>query len=222
MGNSAWLKQQNIDLSLLQDAEKKFAANACTSIYLVQDDKAIALFALQDRLREGADQLISVLKEQGMELLMVTGDTESSAKPVAEQLGIESRTVEASPAKKIQIIRELQNKGQIVAMIGDGINDAPALAAADVSLVVGNAAGIAIEAADFVLVDGDITKMAEMLDLSQQTLRIIKQNLFWSFAYNAVAIPVAMGGRLNPMISSAAMALSSVSVIINSLRLSKK
>ncbi len=222
LGNSAWLKQQDIDLSDLQQASEKYASKACTLIYLVVNNQVVALFALLDQLRTGAEELLQMLKQREMDVMLVTGDTEASAKPVAEKLKIDSRIVEASPAKKIQIIRELQTQGQIVAMIGDGVNDAPALAAADVSLVVGNASGIAIEAADFVLVDGDIAKVAEMMDLSHETLAIVKQNLFWSFAYNAFAIPVAMAGRLNPMISSAAMAFSSVTVIVNSLRLSKK
>jgi Cu+-exporting ATPase len=222
LGNEHWINEQNIDLSILKEIAEQWSLQGCTLIYMVVDNKVIALFALQDHVREGIVSLMDGLRAQGVETLMVTGDTEASARPIAEFAGINEVTVQASPAKKIQIIRDLQAKGRVVAMIGDGVNDAPALAAADVGLVIGNAAGIAIEAADFVLIDGDITKVAEMLGLSKQTLVVVKQNLFWAFGYNAIAIPFAMAGKLNPTISSAAMALSSLSVIANSLRLRKK
>ena len=152
---------------------------------------------------------------------MVTGDTEEAAWPIAGQVGIKKVIAQANPAKKLKIIRSLQKQGRQVAMVGDGINDAPALAAANLSLAIDRGTGIAIHAADLILVNGDIGKVAEAIALSNQTLGIIKQNLFWAFGYNAVAIPFAVAGKLNPTIASAAMALSSISVIINSLRLNR-
>ena len=128
----------------------------------------------------------------------------------------------AGPERKLEVIRELQLQGGKVGMIGDGVNDAPALAAADVSFAIGTGTDVAIETADMTLVQGDIAKVAEAMELSADTLRIIKENLFWAFGYNTVAIPVAAMGKLNPMIASAAMALSSVSVVLNSLRLQRK
>lgn len=222
LGNRHWLEQQQIDVSPLQETAELWATQGNTLIYLVLDHKPVALFAICDKVREGARGVVEYLQAQGLETMIVTGDTAASAALVAQHVGIDHVTVEASPAEKIQFIRELQNSGRIVAMIGDGINDAPALTAADVSLVVGNAAGVAIEAADFILVDSDIGKVPQMLEISQRTLAVIKQNLIWAFGYNAVAIPVAMAGKLNPMVSAAAMALSSVSVIVNSLRLRKE
>lgn len=222
LGNQIWLKNQEIDTTVLDSTATKWAEKGYTLIYLVVDNKLTALFSLCDQIRKNTRKLMDYLHNQGIETLMVTGDTKESARPIADLAGIESVTFNASPTRKIQLIRELQTNGRIVAMIGDGINDAPALAAANVSMVVGNAAGISIETADYILVDSDIQKVAEVLEISQQTLAVIKQNLFWAFSYNAVAIPVAMAGKLNPMLSSAVMALSSVSVIANSLRLRKK
>ncbi|WP_233144610.1 heavy metal translocating P-type ATPase [Methyloprofundus sedimenti] len=222
LGNESWLQQQKIDMSVVQDTAANWAKQGNNLIYLVVDNKLAALLSLTDQIRKGARQLMIDLHKQGIETLMLTGDTKASAQVVADLAGIESVTANASPARKIQFIRDLQTRGRVVAMVGDGINDAPALAAANVSLVVGNATGIAIETADYILVDSDISKVAEVLDLSKQTLTVVQQNLFWAFAYNAIAIPVAMTGKLSPMISSAAMALSSVSVIANSLRLNKK
>jgi len=222
LGNESWLQQQEIDISKVHDRAKNWAEQGRTLVYLVVDNKLAALLALTDQVRKGARQLMLDLHKQGIDTLMLTGDTKTSAQPVADLVGIDIAATNASPARKIQFIRDLQTKGRVVAMVGDGINDAPALAAANVSLVVGNAVGIAIETADYILVDSDIRKVAEILDLSKQTLVVVKQNLFWAFGYNTIAIPIAMAGKLNPMISSAAMALSSVSVIANSLRLNKK
>ncbi len=221
LGNKRWLEQQAIDVSALTEAEKKWSLNGSTLIYLVVDNKPAGLFALNDQIRNGVRQLMDYLHDNDVETVMVTGDTVASAQPVASMAGIKEVAAQASPAQKIQFIRDMQTRGRIVAMVGDGINDAPALAAADVSLVVGNATGIAIAAADYVIVDGDITKVAEVLDLSKQTVVVIKQNILWAFAYNLIVIPIAMTGKLNPMFSSATMALSSVSVIANSLRLRK-
>lgn len=221
LGNEFWLSEQAIELSAVKDIADEWALHGDTLVYMVVGNKLVAFFALKDQLRQGVKQLIDYLHDQEIETHMLTGDTEASAKPVAKLCGIKFVTVKASPAKKIQVIKAMQKQGKTVAMIGDGINDAPALAVANVGLVVNNATAIAIEAADYVFVDGDIANVAEVLDMSKQTVAVIKQNLFWAFSYNAIAIPIAMAGKLNPMISSAAMALSSVSVIANSLRLKK-
>ena len=162
------------------------------------------------------------MKKLGIQTLMVTGDTEKTAHYIAALVGIETVVSNAKPEQKLAIIHQFQQEGKKVGMIGDGINDAPALAAADVGFAIGTGTDIAIESADMTLVQGDITKVTGAIQLSTDTIRIIKQNLFWAFTYNVIAIPVASMGKLNPMIASAAMALSSVSVIVNSLRLSKK
>ncbi len=219
LGNEVLLKERSIDTDSLKAYVKTQSLKGDSLIYIVVDSKLAGLFGVSDQIRRGVKQVVTRLHEEGKATWMVTGDTKNSALSVANFSGIKDILAEANPAKKIQFIRDLQSQGQVVAMIGDGINDAPALAAADVSLVVNNAAGIAIEAADFVLVDEDIAKLIEVHQISKKTLKVIKQNLFWAFVYNGLAIPVAMTGRLNPMISSAAMALSSVSVIANSLRL---
>jgi Cu+-exporting ATPase len=152
---------------------------------------------------------------------MVTGDTEKTAYYIADKVGITDVVANAKPDEKLKIIQQLQTDGFLVGMIGDGINDAPALAAANVGFAIGSGTDVAIESADLTLVQGDISKVTETIELSAFTIRVIKQNLFWAFGYNTIAIPVAALGKLNPMIASAAMALSSVSVIVNSLRLNK-
>jgi Cu+-exporting ATPase len=157
-----------------------------------------------------------------VETLMATGDTEKTAAFIARKVGIADIVANAKPEEKLAIIQRLQAEGRQVGMIGDGINDAPALAAANVGFAVGSGTDIAIESADMTLTRGDIGKVTDAIELSTDTIRVIKQNLFWAFGYNTVAIPVAAVGKLNPMIASLAMALSSLSVVLNSLRLSKK
>jgi len=221
LGNESWLQGQQIDLTALKATAKHLAKQGKTLIYLAIDHQAAALFAVTDQVRPNARLGIKQLHESHIETMMVTGDTGEAAWPVAEQVGIKTVIAQANPVKKLEIIRSLQKQGRHVAMIGDGINDAPALAAANLSMAIDKGTGIAIHAADLVLVNGDIGKVVEAIALSNQTLGIIKQNLFWAFGYNAVAIPFAVAGKLNPTIASAAMALSSVSVIINSLRLNR-
>jgi Cu+-exporting ATPase len=152
---------------------------------------------------------------------MCTGDVEAAARHIAREVGIDEVIARATPADKLEVIRKLQTQGAKVGMIGDGINDAPALAAADVGFAVGGGADIAVEAADVTLVGGDIARVAAGIELSRRTMKIIRQNLFWALGYNVVAIPVAAAGRLNPMIASAAMGMSSISVLTNSLRLQR-
>ena len=221
LGNESWLEGQQIDLNTLKATAKNLAKQGKTLIYLAINHHAAALFAVSDRVRTNARSVIKTLHDSHIETMMVTGDIEEAAWPIAEQVGIKTVIAQANPVKKLEIIRSLQKQGRKVAMIGDGINDAPALAAANLSMAIDKGTGIAIHAADLILVNGDISKVAEAIAISHQTLSIIKQNLFWAFGYNAVAIPFAVAGKLNPTIASAAMALSSVSVIINSLRLNR-
>jgi len=221
LGNESWLQGQKIDLTALKATAKNLAKQGKTLIYMAIDHHAAALFAVSDQVRPNASLVIKQLHDNHIETMMVTGDTEEAANPIAMQVGIITVIAQANPAKKLMIIRNLQKQGRQVAMVGDGINDAPALAAANLSLAIDRGTGIAIHAADLILVNGGIGKVAEAITLSNQTLGIIKQNLFWAFGYNAVAIPIAVAGKLNPTIASAAMALSSISVIINSLRLNR-
>lgn len=157
-----------------------------------------------------------------MTTLMATGDVETTARAVAARVGILTVMAEARPEHKLRLIKRLQAQGERVGMVGDGINDAPALAAADVGFAIGSGADIAMETADMTLRNGDIARVADAITLSTETLRVIRQNLAWAFLYNVMAIPVAALGKLNPMMASLAMALSSLSVVINSLRLKNR
>ncbi len=222
LGNQAWLLEKAIAVDGLLAAASDFSGQGKTPVLMAINGKAAAIFGVADKPRPQAIQAIQHLKKLGIHTLMVTGDTEKTAHYIAAMVGIETVIANAKPEQKLAIIHQFQNEGKNVGMIGDGINDAPALAAADVGFAIGTGTDIAIESADMTLVHGDITKVTEAIQLSTDTIRIIKQNLFWAFGYNVIAIPVAAMGKLNPMIASAAMALSSVSVIVNSLRLSKK
>lgn len=222
LGNLAWMDEKEIEIARLRMEAGQLAEQGKTPVYLAIDGILAAVFGISDKPRESAKVAIARLHERGLETLMVTGDTEKTARHIAARVGIEDVLANARPDEKLAIILELQQEGKQVGMIGDGINDAPALAAADVGFAIGGGTDIANESADLTLVGGDITRVADAISLSTDTIGIIKQNLFWAFGYNTVAIPVAAMGRLNPMIAAAAMALSSVSVIINSLRLSKQ
>jgi P-type Cu+ transporter len=221
IGNALWFEELNIERTTLNDAASTFAKQGKTPVFVSIDSEAVALFAIADLARANATQAIERLQRLGVEPLMVTGDMEATAHYIAEQVGIKTVIAHAQPERKLEIVHELQRQGKRVGMIGDGINDAPALAAADVSFAIGTGTDVAIETADLTLVNGDISKVADVMELSGATLRIIKQNLFWALGYNTVAIPVAAIGKLNPMIASAAMAMSSISVVLNSLRLQK-
>ena len=170
-------------------------------------------------MRDTSKDAIQRINDMGVEVVMLTGDNEVVAETVGKEMDIMTVKSNLKPADKCDEIKEIQQSGKIVGMIGDGINDAPALATADVSFAIGTATEIAMEAANITLVKGDILRACEALKLSRQTMNIIKQNLFWAFGYNALALPVAALGFLNPMIAAGAMAFSSVSVVTNSLRL---
>ena len=222
LGNHAWLLDKGIVVDDLLAATSDFSGQGKTPVLMAINGKAAAVFGIADKPRPQAIQAIQHLKKLGIQTLMVTGDTEQTAHYIAGKVGIETVIANAKPEEKLAIIHQFQKEGKNVGMIGDGINDAPALAAANVGFAIGTGTDIAIESADMTLVLGDITKVTEAIQLSTDTIRIIKQNLFWAFGYNVIAIPIAALGKLNPMIASAAMALSSVSVIVNSLRLNKK
>jgi len=222
IGNKNWLSEQAINLAPLSEAAHDLAGQGKTPVFMAIDGKAAALFGIADKAKPTARAAIARLHKLGIATLMATGDNERTARAIANQVGMAHVEANARPAQKLAIIEALKAKGKKVGHVGDGINDAPALTAADVGFAVGSGTDIAIEAADLTLVNGDIAKVADAIALSKDTIVIIKENLFWAFAYNTVAIPVAAMGRLNPMLASAAMALSSVSVVLNSLRLTNK
>ncbi len=222
LGNNDWLVDQGVVVEGLLVAASHFSEQGKTPVFMAINGRAAAVFGIADKPRPQAIHAIKHLQKLGIQTLMVTGDTEKTANYIAAKVGIETVIANAKPEEKLAIIRQFQAEGKNVGMIGDGINDAPALAAANVGFAIGTGTDIAIESADMTLVHGDITKVTSAIQLSTDTIRIIKQNLFWAFAYNVIAIPVASLGKLNPMIASGAMALSSVSVIVNSLRLNKK
>ncbi|MHB8174891.1 MAG: HAD-IC family P-type ATPase, partial [Nitrospirota bacterium] len=214
--------------SAFADAEAGFAQEGFTSIFVAKNGKPIGLIAIADGVKEGSSEGIRRLKELGLEVIMLTGDTELAARAVARKVGIENVIWGVLPDGKEKVVSELQAKGKIVAMVGDGINDAPALARADVGIAVGTGTDAAIEASDIMLIRPELTRAAEALEISRKTLRTIKQNLFWAFFYNTIGIPMAAGVLypffgilLKPVMAAAAMALSSVSVVSNSLRLRK-
>jgi Cu+-exporting ATPase len=223
IGNRRWLGGEKVRLTKKADGQaEQLASQGKTPVYMALDGKPAAVIGIADRPRDNARAAIARLQEQGVQTLMATGDVPAAAEHVAAMVGIDRVIAQAKPEQKLEIIRELQAQGEKVGMIGDGINDAPALAAADVSLAIGGGTDIAMQTADITLINGDIAKAADAMHLSGFTLKVIRQNLFWAFGYNVIAIPVAAMGQLNPMIASAAMAMSSVSVVLNSLRLQQK
>ncbi|MBK8119065.1 MAG: copper-translocating P-type ATPase [Sulfuritalea sp.] len=221
VGNAALLQVAGIDCSAQQEQAQAWAEQGKTPVYVAIGGACVALFAIADAARPGAKQAIALLHRLGLQTVMATGDVEAVANHIAREVGIDRVIARATPGDKLELIRALQNEGRRVGMIGDGINDAPALAAANVGFAIGGGADIAVESADITLVGGDIARVAGGIELSRKTMGIIRQNLFWALGYNVVAIPVAAAGRLNPMIAAAAMAMSSVSVVTNSLRLQR-
>ncbi|MNV58675.1 Copper-exporting P-type ATPase A [compost metagenome] len=181
----------------------------------------VGMVAVADTIKETSQAAVSRLKGMGIQVIMITGDNERTAKAIAAQVGIDHVRAEVLPEGKAEEVKKLQAQGKIVAMVGDGINDAPALATADIGMAIGTGTDVAMEAADVTLMRGDLSSIPDAIYMSRKTMTNIKQNLFWALGYNSLGIPIAALGFLAPWVAGAAMALSSVSVVLNALRLQR-
>ena len=225
-GSARFMVEQGVDLATLEPIATAMGAAAQTPVFVARDGAALGVMGIADPVRPGAAAAVAALRQRGLEVWLVSGDARAVVDAVAREVGIEHVQAEVLPADKQAQVAALQAAGRRVAMVGDGINDAPALAQADLGVAIGTGADVAIEASDVTLVGGDPRLVVSAIELSRATLRVIRQNLFWAFAYNVLLIPVAMGVlypftgiTLDPVLAAAAMALSSVSVVGNSLRL---
>jgi P-type E1-E2 ATPase len=203
----------------LEDAAERLERDAKTVVWVGWDGEVRGVLAVADRLKEGAREQVARLHAMGLEVAMLTGDNATTASAIAARAGIDRALAEVLPGDKAGELARLQAEGKTVAMVGDGVNDAPALVQADLGIAIGTGTDVAIEASDLTLLRGDLEGVATAIELSRRTYRTIVQNLFWAFGYNAAAIPLAAAGLLSPVIAGAAMAVSSVSVVTNSLRL---
>lgn len=192
-----------------------------TVMFMAVDGQYAGLIAVADTIKETAKQAIQEMKDMGLHVVMLTGDQERTASAIAKQVGIDEVFAGVLPAEKADVVLKLQGQGRRVAMAGDGLNDAPALASADVGMAMGTGTAIAMEAADITLMQGDLLRVVDAVQMSRLTVRNIKQNLFWALAYNTIGIPIAAAGFLAPWLAGAAMAFSSVSVVMNALRLQR-
>jgi Cu+-exporting ATPase len=241
LGNLKLMEDRRLDLNGLPPQGEMLSQEGKTPMFVALDGRVAGIIAVADTVKPGARDAIDELHRMGLEVVMLTGDNRRTADAIARQVGVDRVLAEVLPEEKVKQVRALQAEGKVVAMVGDGINDAPALAQADVGIAIGTGTDVAMEASDITLIKGDPRDVATAIRLSKQTMRTIRQNLFWAFAYNTALIPVAAGvlypllsntgvpavlepffgefGFLNPMLAAGAMAFSSVSVMLNSLRL---
>jgi len=224
LGNRRLFNDKKIDISAIEDTLQALEAQAKTTVIIAYNDRILGVLGIADTLKESSLVAIKALKSLGKYVLMISGDNRRTAEAIAKQLGIDTVLAEVLPQDKAAEIKKLKDKGLDVAMVGDGINDAPALAQADIGIAIGAGTDIAIESADIVLIKDDLRDVVMAIDLSRYTMKKIRQNLFWAFIYNVIGIPLAAGALypftgflLNPVVAGAAMAVSSVSVVSNSL-----
>lgn len=221
IGNRKLMKDNNISIEIAEEKLLSLEEQGKTAMILGINGKLSGIIAVADGIKETSKKAISDLKDMGLDIYMMTGDNARTARAIAEQVGIDNILAEVLPENKAEEVEKIKSTGKHVGMVGDGINDAPALAAADVGFAIGTGTDVAMEAADITLMRGDLSGVVTAIRLSHMTMKTIKQNLFWAFFYNSVGIPFAALGFLNPMVAGAAMAFSSVSVVTNSLRLKR-
>lgn len=225
-GNLLLMEEQGVELTQLRNTHAALATAGKTPLYFAQGSRLLGTIAVADTVKPTSKAAIAQLQKQGLKVIMLTGDNAATAEAIRRQVGLDEAIAEVLPQDKELHIRTLQEQGHLVAMVGDGINDAPALARADVGIAIGAGTDVAIEAADMVLIKSDLQDVARAIGLSKSVMKNIKENLFWAFIYNTIGIPLAagllypaFGLLLNPMLAAAAMSCSSVSVVTNALRL---
>jgi len=221
IGNRKLMQDNGISIEMGEKDLLRLEEEGKTAMLVAIDNSLVGIIAVADQIKETSKGAIEQLKSMGLEVYMITGDNERTAKAIAREVGITNVLAEVLPENKADVVEKIKKEGKEVGMVGDGINDAPALAAADVGFAIGTGTDVAMEAADITLMRGDLEGVVTAIRLSHRTMKTIKQNLFWAFFYNSIGIPFAALGFLNPMIAGAAMAFSSVSVVTNSLRLKK-
>lgn len=221
IGTRRLMERHGVDIDHINDTMEKLEAEGKTAMLVAIDDQYAGIVAVADTIKETSRQAIEKLKEMGIQVIMMTGDNVRTAQAIAAQVGIAHLLAEVLPQDKADEVKKLQQQGKIVAMVGDGINDAPALATANIGMAIGTGTDVAMETADVTLMRGDLSSILDAVQISRKTMRNIRQNLFWALGYNTVGIPVAAIGMLAPWVAGAAMAFSSVSVVLNALRLQR-
>jgi Cu+-exporting ATPase len=221
LGNRRLMQREGVDIAGVQTAMERLEADGKTAMLLAHGEQLAAVIAVADTLKPEAQEAVASLRAEKVEVIMLTGDNARTAAAIGRSLGIDRVIADVLPSDKAKTIKELQAAGKVVAMVGDGVNDAPALATADIGIAIGSGSDVAKETGGIILVKSDVRDVVAGIRLSRATMRTIKQNLFWAFVYNSIGVPIAALGFLNPIIAAAAMALSSLSVIVNSALLKR-